>query len=601
MHSYSEKNLLKLVISLFGALTLNRQKQYIAIIFLMVVSSIAEIISLGTVIPFLTAMTNPNVILDGLEFHSLLLFLNIKNSSQLVFAMAILFSIAALISGVLRYALLHAITRVSFSSGAELGNDIFSRLVYSPYSYHVTTNSSEHIDVVTSKVNNLIFNVLATAMTLISSLIIMLGIGIFLVSINPVVALFSIAFIAAIYGIITLIIRKNLSEDSENIAKKSSNIIRQMQEVLSGIRDVIIDSSQQRLIDQFSLSNNLLRRSQASNQIRSQSPRYLVESVGLIFISFVTYFLVSDGYDATVAIPIIGALALSSQKIMPLAQSAFGSYANIQGSRQSIVDVLKMLTIDNSNEVNQSNKERMKFDHRILINDLSFSYPGQSKPILKRLSAVIEKGDIIGIVGSTGCGKSTLIDLLLGLLTPSGGSIQVDNCPLSASNIKSWQKNVSHVPQDIFLADSTLAENIAYGEKLNEMDHHNINASIKLSLLGEYINSLSSGIFTQVGERGIQLSGGQRQRIGIARALYKKTNVMILDEATSALDILTEEKVISSVIEASKGITIIMIAHRISTLRFCNKIYRLDDGFLNYIGSYEDLIQAQYKKDNNLL
>lgn len=586
----AEESTLQLVFAIFKCLTIKRQRQYKGIILLIIISSAAEILSLGAVIPFLTAMTDPNILLKNNQIAGVLKTFSIDDERQLIFWIAIGFSCAAIISGLLRYALLHTITRTSFSAGAELGTKIFKNLVYSSYSYHISTNSSEHIDVVTTKVNNIIFNVVTPALMLISSVIIILSITGFLIAINPIIAVTSIGFFLAIYSLISLIMRKNLSADASVIANKSSNLVKQLQEVISGIRDVIIDNCQDKVIERFSITNNSLRRSQGNNQIRSQSPRYLVESVGVVFIAFVTYYLTVTANGSSSAIPIIGALALSSQKILPLAQSAFSAYANIHGSRASIIEVLRMANLKCELQSKRDEFGSLSFVNKITIENVSFAYATQSKYVLNNINLDISRGDKIGIIGATGSGKSTLIDILLGLLEPTSGAVKVDGCLLSSKNITNWQKRISHVPQNIFLTDSTFAENIAYGVNAEEINQERLRHAIKLAVLNEYVGSLDLGIHSQVGERGVQLSGGQCQRVGIARAIYKQADVLILDEATSSLDSKTEEAVISSIMEASEDLTIIMIAHRTTTLRFCNKIFMLKDGDLILIGSYSDLI-----------
>lgn len=584
----------ELVLNVFLCLTPKQRLRFKGIILLMLLSSMAEIMSLGAIIPFLTAMTKPDDILNYKEISGLLLALDIENKNELVFWVAVLFAIAALLSGALRYVLLHSITRTSFTAGAEVGNLIFRNLVYSNYSYHIVTNSSNHIDVVTSKVNIVIFNVIVPTMIIISSIIIIASIAGFLFFINPLITAVSICFFLGVYIIISIFARKKLSEDATIISEKSTYLIKELQESLASIRDIIIDSSQEKVIRSFSLTNNSLRKSQGNNQIRSQSPRYLVESIGLVFIAFVTYFLTTKNNDVSAVIPILGALALSSQKLLPLAQSIFNSYANIQGSRASIIEVLKMVNLKPTlSKFNDSKIKMLTLNESIILSNVSFQYIDNNKLVLNKVNLKVNKGDKIGIIGSTGSGKSTLIDVILGLLPPTSGVISIDGMIINKSDISSWQKNIAHVPQNISLIDSTLAENISYSESSGEIDGDLLQYSAECAVLKTYINSLEFGYLTQVGEKGIQLSGGQRQRIGIARAIYKQADVMILDEATSALDYETEEIVINKITETTKNLTVIMIAHRTTTLRFCNKIYQLQNGSLDFIGDYNRLCSIQ--------
>ena len=277
-------------------------------------------------------------------------------------------------------------------------------------------------------------------------------------------------------------------------------------------------------------------------------------------------------------------------------QQIYTSFSAIQGNLYSIQDALDLLEQPVSNYYRNKSTRKLKFNNKITLNNISFRYQESSKNVIDNISLTIKKGERLGIIGATGSGKSTLVDILMALLTPTEGNISIDGKTLTKNNFKSWQKNIAHVPQSIFLSDESIAENIAFGVDKEKINFVKLNKAITAAQLDEVIHDLPYGFDTVVGERGVRLSGGQRQRIGIARALYKGTNIIIFDEATSSLDSMTESKVISEIEKMSSDLTIIMIAHRVTTLKKCKKIIEISDGKIKKSGSYESLVTNKLKK-----
>jgi ATP-binding cassette subfamily B protein len=315
-----------------------------------------------------------------------------------------------------------------------------------------------------------------------------------------------------------------------------------------------------------------------SNAILAQLPRFLIEAIGIMILSFGSYLMIISGGDLVLVIPILGVTAMCAQKLLPVLQQAYAAFVTIKGSTDSVLDALSMLDNKIPLQKGLSSSTFLSFESSIILKDIAFSYPSDTQIILQKISLKINKGDKLGIIGTTGSGKSTLVDILMGLLKPISGTIEVDGQVLSDSNIGEWHSFISHVPQFIFLADGTIIENIAFGIEPHNIDMMRVYEAVEASQLSETINNLPDRYETFVGERGIRLSGGQRQRLGIARALYKRSKLLILDEATSALDSKTEELVINSIQKLCNEVTIILITHRATSLSICSRIAELSNG-----------------------
>jgi ATP-binding cassette subfamily B protein len=283
-------------------------------------------------------------------------------------------------------------------------------------------------------------------------------------------------------------------------------------------------------------------------------------------------------------------LALGAQRLLPTLQNSYGAWSSIQGSYRSLIDALDLLEQPMSSYYDCANQIKLDFISKIELCDLSFRYPNQANQVIVNLCLTINKGDRVGIVGATGNGKTTLVDILMGLLEPTSGYMSVDGITINNENVRAWQKNIAHVPQTIFLADKSIAENIAFGVELIDIDWNRLRIAAEKAQLQKVIDALPDGYNSIIGERGVRLSGGQRQRIGIARAMYKNAGLLIFDEATSALDNQTEDLVMRAIDSLAPDITVIMIAHRLTTLKKCTKVIELGNGGVVKLDSYQNMI-----------
>ena len=584
----------KLLLQLWHHMSLTRRHQFILLLVLMVVASFAEIISIGSVIPFLSALTSPENFFINPLAQPLISFLRIESANQLIVPLTIIFCLSAILSGGVRLVLLMFTTRLSFATGSDFGIDIYQRTLYQPYKVHVSRNSSEIINGISNKANAIIYSVILPALTLVSSSVMLVAILITLIYIDPIISLFTTVIFGSIYTLLTKYTRHNKIKNSRVIAEQSTQIIKSLQEGLGGIRDVLIDGSQHVYCELFRRANAPLRKSQANNQVVSQSPRFIMESLGMVLIASLAYYLFNQPDGASKAIPIIGVLALGAQKMLPIMQQSYQAWSSIQGSYASLQDTL--LLLNQPLPSNSFNKKILKinFNRDIKFDKVSFRYHSDFHNVIKHLSLSIHKGDRLGVIGATGSGKSTMIDILMGLLEPTSGALKVDGKAITKKNVRDWQRRIAHVPQAIFLSDTTIAENIAFGVHKKDIDFNRVHDAAHKAQLQDVIDTLPSQYNTIVGERGVRLSGGQRQRIGIARALYKNADILVFDEATSALDNKTEDSVMKSIEALGKEITVIMIAHRTTTLKKCTKIIELADGKVVNIGSYQDIINSSH-------
>ena len=574
---------------LWRHLSKRRQKQFWLLLILMVMASIVEVISIGLILPFLGVITAPEQVFQYEIMQPVIDFLGVVRPDQLVLPLTISFVVAVLFAGVIRLTMLYVLIRLSFATGADISINIYRRTLYQDYSVHVGRNSSEIINSIIAKIDTVIVGTIIPTLVLISSTILIVGIVLALLFINTAVSLGLFISFGALYWGVSRYTRVMLEENSQNIADKSTQMIKALQEGLGGIRDIILDGSQDFFCRYYSNADSLYRRASGSNQFISASPRYAIEAMGMVFIAVFAYVLTQQDGGPMETVPILGALALGAQRLLPVLQQAYASYSNIRGSKSSLVDVLSLLNQPLSHHSSDLLLDSKEFKKDIKLKNLGFRYTKDTPWILKGVNLKITKGERIGFIGLTGSGKSTLLDIIMGLLPPTEGQLSIDDLLIEDENIGVLRANIAHVPQNIYLSDGTVEENIAFGVSKELVNHQQVEKAAKQAKISELIESWTDGYQTLVGERGLKISGGQRQRIGIARAIYKNASILIFDEATSALDSETELKIIETIENLDRKLTVLIIAHRYSTLRSCNRIIKLDNVGKISIGSYQEM------------
>ena len=556
----------------------------------MVFASIAEVVSISAVLPFLAVLMSPERMFKHPLAQPLIRQLELTQPGELLLPLTIMFGVAVMLAGVMRLLLLWASTRLSFTIGADLSISMYRRTLYQPYSVHLARNSSEVIAGIANKANAVIYSSIQPALTLFSSAIMLVLILFALLAIDPVIALAAFGGFGLIYIVILGLTGKRLTVDSSHIARESTEVIRALQEGLGGIRDVLIDGTQETYCKIYRTADLQLRRAQGNSLIIQMSPRFGIEALGTLLIAVLAYKMTQRTGGIATAVPVLGALALGAQRLLPILQQAYASWSAIRGGHASLQDTLHLLDQPLPDYADQHPPEPLPFRRQIVLSGVSMRYSPVAPSVLNNVQLRIEKGSRIGFIGTTGSGKSTLLDVVMGLLSPTQGTLEVDEQPVTTANHRAWQAHIAHVPQAIFLADATIEENIAFGLPRERIDHERVRHAARQAQIADTIESWQLKYQTTVGERGVRLSGGQRQRIGIARALYKQADVIVLDEATSALDSETERAVIGSIERLGADLTVLVVAHRVTTLRGCTQIVELADGRIKRIGSYEEIV-----------
>jgi ATP-binding cassette, subfamily B, bacterial PglK len=554
-----------------------RKIQFSIVSILMIISSLFEVISIGAVLPFLAVLTNPEYAFNHDLMQPIIRILHITKPAQLMLPVTIVFISVALITGTIRLLLLYITTRLSAMTGADFSINIYRRTLYQEYPVHVMRNSSEVINGVINKTNTVVGGIIGSVLALTNSLFLLISIMSVLLIINTKIAVAVLFSIGSIYWVVMIYTRQKLKENGKCIAKQSTVMIKSLQEGLGGIRDVLIDGTQNFFCSIYRSADLSLRYASIKNIVIKESPRFVMEATSIIFIAVLAYIMTQQEGGVNIIIPVLGALALGAQKLLPAIQGFYGAYSTMMASKASLEDVLELLDQNLPSHANQSPPIPIKFEQVIQLKNISFRYAEHLPLVLENINLILPKGSRIGFKGTTGSGKSTLLDIVMGLLQATNGELLIDGQPIGMDNKRQWQVHVAHVPQNIYLSDSSIEENIAFGIQKDQIDPQRVKKAAKQAQISELIESWGGDYQTFVGERGIRLSGGQRQRIGIARALYKQADVLVFDEATSALDNKTESSVMEAIKNLDKDLTIFIIAHRLSTLKICDHVIDLSN------------------------
>jgi len=558
----------------------------------MIVSAFAEVVSLGAVLPFIGILVSPDRVFTHPIVMDVTQAWGITSADQLLLCFTGVFIAAAVIAGAIRALLLWASTRLSFASGADLGIEVYRRTLYQPYQVHAARNSSVVISGITVKINDVVFMVLLPVLTLITSTVVLLAITLALIAIDPMVASVAAVGFGGSYLLIGWLSRRQVHRNSKRITYGQTQVVKALQEGLGGIRDVLLDGTQQFYRDIYRQADIPLRQAQCNNVFIGGSPRYFMEALGMVLVAGLAYFLSLQAGGIATALPVLSALALGAQRLLPALQHAYSAWAAIAGCHARLADTIELLDQPLPMELGQPVPAPLLMQEGIRFDAVRFRYTDDGPWVLDGLNLIIAKGTRVGFVGSTGSGKTTTLDVLMGLLKPTEGELLVDGQSVSGNRHRAWQRSIAYVPQSIYLADNTLAENIAFGVSPGNINLERVQQAAHQAQISDFIESSPEGYQAHVGERGVRLSGGQRQRIGIARALYKQSSVLVLDEATSALDSATEQSVMNAIEELNSDLTILIIAHRLTTVRHCDIIVELENGRVVAQGTYEKLIEC---------
>lgn len=570
-----------------------RRRQFYFLLVLMLLGAVAELGTIGSVVPFLAILAGqaPGGHLAWLT--TALGSLGVGAGAHNLIIAGLIFVTFVLLAGALRLELTWVMQNFTHRLAHDLTIETQRRILAQPYAFHIQRNSSlvvSSVDMVEILVLEVVLPLMQTLTAGLSALVIMAA----LIYMDPFTAIVGGVTFAMIYIAFSVASGKRLARNSAVLGESYERRVNIIQESIGGIRDTIIDNAQAMHLRFLEQVSSRLADARATTAFIALAPRYLIESIGIVTIAGLAAFVSLREGGLASALPFLGALGLGAQRLLPLLQNVYTGCSTAAGSRSSVSQVIALLRLPDRPPRSKSDSGEQPFRRQVRLEKVGFSYPSRSLFALDDISLTIPFGSMLALVGETGSGKTTLADVLMGLLQPTEGRIIVDELPLEAANVDRWQHQIAHVPQSIFLADTTIAKNIALSLPDEAPDQDRIVDAARKAQLHEFIVSLPAGYDTRVGERGVRLSGGQRQRLGIARAIYKGAPVLVLDEATSALDEQTESSVITALDGLRReGCTIIIVAHRASTIRCCDLVARLSHGRLLEFGSLAEVAGVQ--------
>lgn len=573
---------------LYRSLSHRRRRQLLLLLAVMLLGALAELMTIGAVLPFLALVSDPAGAAGLPGFSVFLAVAGGGPGDNLVLRATILLIAATISAAIVRLLILSVTQRFALSLGHEIGAAVFSRMLHQPYSLYVTRNSSELLASV-EKVQILVFAVLLPAMQGVIASVIATCIILLLIAIEPWMAAVAGGSVTFVYFAVSLATGRRLRANSRILGQMANARIKALQEGLGGIRDILLDRSQPIFEENFRRIDRRFRKAQAANLFIGAAPRHVVEAAGIILIGLLALHMSFRSGGIVAAIPALGALALGAQRLLPLLQLSWFGWSQLAGNVQILRDVLTLMHAPAVvGPPRDPDRPVVAFASEIVFDRVSFQYPSREYAV-RDVSLRIGKGARVGLIGTTGSGKSSFLDLMMALLDPTSGEIRVDGRPLDDDSRADWQAQIAHVPQSVYLSDSSIAANIAFGMADAEIAMDRVREAARRAQIDGFVAALPEGYETLVGERGVRLSGGQRQRIAIARALYKRANVLIFDEATGALDHETEKAVMDSLAGTGAAITILIVAHRLSALAGCDLILRFEAGRVVETASHAEL------------
>ena len=588
--------LLKKVISILD----NKEKRffyYLSFAFFFV--AIIETFGVVLIIPFIEIASNPEIINTNYQLSLINDFFQFSNTNSFILFLGISYFFYLIFSQTFKAVIMYLQLRYTFSLESSISKRLLESYLRQTYSWFLDKHSGDMGKGILSEVAETIHYSLNPLLGMISQLFLTILLIILIVLVNPLVALITLLFLLVLNLLIFNKVKNWIKLIGINKVKHNQRRYKTVVEAFGAIKEIKLSGIEKIYSNKFSSAANDFSTANSNVQIVSILPKYLLEALSFGFLILFILYNLSLGNNLTEVLPILSMFAFAALRLIPAFQQIFASLNKINFSTKGLDDILYRLNENKNLEISKKTNKSLQIKNKIEINNLNFIYPNSNRMALNKINLSIQSGKKIGIVGSTGSGKTTLVDIMLGLLKPTNGVISVDGNEIGKLGLREWQNSIGYVPQNIFLSDKTIAENIAFGLSLEDLDIEQVKKVCKIASLDNFINEeLEKNYFTEVGERGIRLSGGQRQRIGIARALYNNPYLLVLDEATSALDNLTEKLIIESIANHSKNITTIIIAHRLNTIKNCDCIYYLENGKIKSYGTYEELIlkSEEFKK-----
>ncbi len=591
----------KLILKLFTFLDSEQRKKFYVLQILVILMGFAEVIGIASIIPFMSLVGDISQLQQDNFISQVYQASGIATEEEFIFLLGIGVLIVLAVCAIISMITAWRLSMFANVVGSEIADKLYTYYLKQNWLFHASGSSAKLTKQIANETLRVTNNILTPLLLMNSKigLIIIMVVAIFIY--DPLVAIVGSLFFGTAYFILYAVVRARLLHNGKSISHVTEQRFSLMNEGFGGIKDILLLGRDNDFINRFHQSGQKLAYSMGNNVTLSLVPRYFMELVAFgSIIGLLLYLMNNYQSDLSKILPIVSVYALACIKLLPAFQQVYNSTANIKGNIAALESIEKDLESAMQKKINLNNTkhEYLIPKDEISLENITFTYPEKEKAVIKSLNMLIPANNVVGIVGSSGSGKSTIIDILMGLIEPNNGNLKVDNIVINDENIRQWQNTIGFVAQSIFLSDGTIAENIAFGIPKNDINQKQVFQALKQAHLYELVQGLEYGIDTLVGERGVKLSGGQRQRIGIARALYHKAEVLVFDEATSSLDGVTE-KMIMQAIQNFKGLkTIILIAHRLKTVQKCDQIFFIENGQVVDKGTFNDLLKtnSNFKK-----
>ena len=561
----------------------------------MIVLALIEMLGIASIMPFMAVVANPTVIAENRWLHMVYEIFAFTSQQNFLFFLGVVVLFMLIFSNLCRAFTTWLTLRYDNELYYSLGKRLLAKYVAQPYVFFLNRNAAEMGKNVLDEARRVIVGVISPSVQVLSNLLISIFIFLLLFAVNYLIAISIAIVLGSSYALVFLIVRRYLARIGQEQIVSNTMKFKAASEVLGGIKDLKILGRTQEFLERYGFHAQRHARHNASAGIISQLPRYALEIISFGGILLIILFFLQSKQALHQVVPLLALYAFAGYRLLPALQQFFANITTLRFNLAALDVIYNDLTINNTTsgllpERSVTKTQALPFENTIELRDIRFYYPETSYPALDGIHLTIQANTTIGFVGTTGSGKTTIVDLILGLLTPASGEFLVDGVPVREENVVLWQHNLGYVPQQIFLSDDTIARNIAFGVPDRELDMDAVRWAARIANLDAYITSeLPEQYETVIGDRGVRLSGGQRQRIGIARALYRDPKILILDEATSALDGVTEEAVMEALKTLSRKKTILMIAHRLTTVQSCDVIYLLEHGKIVDQGTFTEL------------
>jgi ATP-binding cassette, subfamily B, bacterial PglK len=580
---------------LLALLTKPERKRAGVLMGMILVMAFLDMLGVASILPFMAVLANPELVQTNAVLNTAFTtsrHIGIHTPDQFLFALGVLVFVLLVISLAFKALSTYAQLRFIENQNYALAKRLVEGYLYHPYTWFLNRHSADLGKTILSEVGSIVGNGMAPVMTLIAQGAVATALLILIIMIDPKLALIVGVTLATAYALIFQASRSILKRIGiERLAANRARFAA-VSETFGAFKEIKVSGLERAFVQRFAGPARTFSRHQATVQVISQLPRFALEAIAFGGILLIVLYLIGGKGSFASAVPVVTVYAFAGYRLMPALQQIFGAITLLRFIGPAL-DTLHADATSLRSAPPNLNQQALAPKQTITVNQVQYRYPNAANLALKNISLTIPVKSRVGLVGSTGSGKTTMVDLILGLLEPEEGTLEVDGQVITKNNRRQWQRAIGYVPQQIYLADDSVAANIAFGVNAKDIDPQAVEHAAKIANLHEFvINDLPQGYATTVGERGVRLSGGQRQRIGIARALYHNPQVLILDEATSALDSLTEQAVMESVNNLGHDVTIILIAHRLSTVRQCDQIYLLERGEVKAQGTFEELTQA---------